>query len=700
MATVLTGLWAVGVTVALTGTAWLVGQALPGRPGWLWPAAGLLAGALAGGPAVLLAVRPKSPVIRAIGRAWALGALALAVLSLARAVPEQHNTAYLLLLSPGLLLARRLPPGGLPRGLVLGLAALIPWLCLTALGGLTETLAAVLAAAGVGALAARLLDFPGPRHRLLRGLVAVVVLTLVSGGTGADTAGLAALIALPLLGFAVPFTGPRGTAVLVGLGAFGPLAFVEPVQASVIVGVEDELMWVLLAALLSAAAGLLAIPALWLRPAFTATVLGAAAVLSYGTVGHPGLYGDELFVVMAQQASLSNLPADVHARRAEVYRRLVDTADRTQAPLRRELSRLHIAYTPFYLVNGIEVSGGPEVRAWLSTQSTVDRVLLNPRLRPLPKPPPVLGGHTVVDGRPQWTVTMLGADRVWVAGDTGQGVVVGGSDSGVDGTHPALRNGFRGGDDSWYDPAGGTRTPTDYGGHGTHTLGSAVGGNGIGIAPGARWMACVDLPRNLGSPAGYLRCLQYMLAPFPYGGDPLRDGRPARSADVLVNSWGCPGEEGCDAGTLRPAVDALSAAGIFVTAAAGNSGSDCGTVTDPPATYPSTFTVGAVDRHGTLAGFSSRGNGKPEALAPGVNVVSALPGNGYAALSGTSMATPMVAGVVALMWSANPALIGDVRATRDLLHDTGRPVQDGCGTGSRLVDADAAVRAARKRAPG
>ncbi len=698
VATVVVGLWAVGVTAALDGVAWLVGQVLPDTPAWPGPVAGALTGVLVGGPALLLALLPKSPVIRATGRAWALGALALAVLSLARAIPVQHNVGYLLALSPTLAAAWRLPRGGVIRGLTGGLAALLPWLCLTALGGLAETLAAIVAAAGIGALAARLAKIEDPRHRLLRGLVAVVVLALVAGGTGAGSAGIAALIALPLLGFAVPFAGPRGTAVLVGLGALGPFAFVSPVQASLVLGLDDEPKWVLLAALLSAVAGLLAIPVLRLR--YAAVPVAAAAVLGYVTVGHPGLYGDELFVVLKAQASMANLPPDVPARRAEVYRRLVDTADRTQTPLRRTLSRLHLAYTPFYLVNGIEVSGGPEVRAWLSTRSDVDRVLVNPRLRPIPEPPSVLSGRSHVDGRTQWNITAIGADTVWAGGDTGQGVVVGTSDSGVDGTHPALRNGFRGGDDSWYDPGGGTRSPTDYGGHGTHTLGTAVGGDGIGVAPGARWMGCVNLPRNLGSPAGYLRCWQYLLAPFPYGGDPLRDGRPGRSADVLVDSWGCPTVEGCDAGALRPAADALTAAGIFVTAASGNDGDSCDSVTDPPAPYPSVLTVGAVDRTGTVARFSSRGKGKPELLAPGVDVVSALPGGGYAPLSGTSMADPHVAGVVALMWSANPALRGDVPATRRLLVETGKPVEDGCRTGSRLVDAAAAVQAARNGAPG
>jgi hypothetical protein len=700
-------LWVVGITGALHAAAWLVEQALlvaelP-RPAWLWPLAGLMAAVLAGIPALLLALLPSSPVIRATGRAWATGALLLAVLALARAVPVQHNTGYLLLLA--LLAAAgtvgwRPPPGGVLRGTAAGLAALIPWLCLTALGGLLETLAAVAAAAAVGRLAARLLDFPGPARVWLRGLVAIVVLTLVAAGTGAGGAAIAALIALPLLGFAAALLGGRGVAVLVGLGALGPLAFVEPVQASLLLGLGDEPRWVLTAALLSAAVGLLSAALLGLisRPlvgVLTALALGASAVVCYVTVGRPGLYGDELFVVLKTQASLADLPSGVPARRAEVYRRLVDTADRTQAPLRRELSRLHIAFTPFYLVNGLEVSGGPALRAWLSARGEVDRVLLNPRLRPVPDPPGKLAGRPRADDRPQWNVSAIGADRVWAGGDTGQGIVVGGSDSGVDGRHPALADGFRGGVDSWYDPAGGTRTPTDYHGHGTHTLGTAVGSHGIGVAPGARWIGCVDLPRDLGNVTGYLRCLQYMLAPFRYGGDPLRDGRPERSADVLVNSWGCPELEGCDPPALRPAVDALSAAGIFVTAAAGNSGPRCGSVDDPPARYPSAYAVGATDRSGTTASFSSRGNGKPDLLAPGVGVVSALPGGGYGALSGTSMATPHVAGVVALMWAADPKLVGDIARTRALLARTATPVAPTCATAPGLVNADAAVRAAR-----
>jgi subtilisin family serine protease len=128
-------------------------------------------------------------------------------------------------------------------------------------------------------------------------------------------------------------------------------------------------------------------------------------------------------------------------------------------------------------------------------------------------------------------------------------------------------------------------------------------------------------------------------------------------------------------------VDALRAAGIFVVASAGNDGPQCSTITDPIAIYDSTFSVGAVDEARNLAPFSSTGpvsvdaSGrlKPDVAAPGVDVWSAYPGRQYAMLSGTSMAGPHVAGVVALLWSANPALIGDIERTEAILRETAQP---------------------------
>jgi subtilisin family serine protease len=196
------------------------------------------------------------------------------------------------------------------------------------------------------------------------------------------------------------------------------------------------------------------------------------------------------------------------------------------------------------------------------------------------------------------------------------------------------------------------------------------------VAPDAQWIGCVNLERNLGSPSRYLDCLQFMLAPFPHGGNPFTDGRPARAPHVLTNSWGCPLIEGCDAGALRPAVQALAAAGIAVVVAAGNSGPLCNSIVDPPATYDTSITVAAANQARQVTDFSSRGprpTGKPDLAAPGDEVVSAMPGNTYAALSGTSMAAPHVAGLIALLWSQRPELIGDLATTRGLLRDAATP---------------------------
>lgn len=800
VAAVLTGCWTVAVTVPGQLGGWLVDQVLLGfgrdRVPWLWPAAGLLTVVLVGTPALLLALLPRSAAVRATGRAWLAAALVLGVFGLLRAVPPVHHEAYLAGLAAtaavAALVLRRVfrrpadqtvAPGPVPGtpaaveggspvvragrpdpatllAIAAGLALLLPWAWLGALGGLLETVLAALAAAAVGAVAGALLgttfwsrfavgEPPRPaRLVLVGGLVSGVALLPLAAGSGQSGAQLPALLTLPPTGFALAALyavarrrHPAGsvptapTRWLVGLAAFGPLAFADPEEITLLlVGSRDVPFWVAVAggaglgvALLLAAAYavLFARRGARVPSRRTAAVCAAVLLVTLAAVdlgpGQPGLHGERLFVVLREQADLTGLPAAApgragrDARAREVYRRLVDTADRTQADLRRELTRLRLDPEPYYLVNAIEVDGGPGVRAWLAGRPEVGRVLVSQRLRPLPAPAGTTRGTDPAPTGPEWNIRRIGADRVWSQlGVTGAGVVIGSSDSGVDGRHPALAEGFRGGDDSWYDPWDGTRVPTDSGGHGTHTLGSAVGRGGIGVAPGAQWVGCVNLDRNLGSPAHYLDCLQFMLAPFPAGGDPFTDGRPERAPDILTNSWGCPGIEGCDAGVLRPATAALDAAGIFVVAAAGNTGPWCASIDDPPAPYPDVLTVGAVDQRDRVAEFSSRGPvpggaTKPDVLAPGVGVRSAMPGGGYGTLDGTSMATPQVAGVVALMWSANPALVGDPARTRQLLRETATPAEptyrsrapgDACGgpaniTGAGLVDAYAAVEAAR-----
>ena len=676
--------------------------------------------------------------------------------------------------------ARGRAPRGRPSGVVpaLILAPLIvfPLLLWGSLGSLLDTFFNLLAGLALGLLAGLLLDAlhfqPLAGHPRgdwgdfgFAALSAGVALVILGSGFGFGGSQLLLLLALPPLGLAVAALGlgaRRGAgsawlaiAILVGLVTAAVLMFVDPAELVLVLGNDEISTWAIRAAALSLGLGLLAglvvaVVSIAQRRSAGATALASGPIAPAGSIaraassgprllglagvlavwllagllyllgGQPGFHGDWLFVVMRDQADVSaayNIP-DRPRRLRFVYDTLVQHADSSQAGLRAALDRLHITYHPYYLVNGLEVNGGPVLRAYLATRPEVDRVLDSPHLRPLPQPPAPILGDMPAPTAPQWNITSIGADRVWnELHVTGQGIVVGQSDSGVQGDHPALRDGYRGidggNDYNWLDPWNGTTHPVDAGGHGTHTLGSAVGRGGIGVAPGAQWFACVNLARNLANPPLYLTCMEFMLAPWPQAGDPLRAGDPARAADVINNSWGCPPLEGCDAAVLGPAVAALRAAGIFVVASAGNEGPFCGSIKEPLALYPGAFSVGAVDSFGVLAPFSSRGpvtvdgsnRPKPDISAPGVGVLSSLPHNAYGELDGTSMAGPHVVGTVALMWSANPKLIGDIDRTEKILVDTARPAtsagggQGSCdsgplpndGLGHGLLDAYAAV---------
>ena len=194
-----------------------------------------------------------------------------------------------------------------------------------------------------------------------------------------------------------------------------------------------------------------------------------------------------------------------------------------------------------------------------------------------------------------------------------------------------------------------------------------------------------------GTPATYLECFEFFLAPYPVGGTPA-EGDPTKAPDVTNNSWGCPPSEGCSWDTPQSAVQAQRAAGIMTVVSAGNAGSSCGSVDDPPALYDAAYSVAATNSSDGLAGFSSRGPAsnnlgdptlmKPDISAPGVNVCSSVPGGGYSCWQGTSMAGPHVAGAVALLWSAKPELTNNQTATEALINDSAyrlSHIVEGCG---------------------
>ena len=717
---------------------------------------------------VPLALLIRAPRFRAVYQTWAMSAALIAWFALARVFSAmQLQAAALAFVVLSLIgafalhrLARRRQQtfprdfSALPTALMLAPIIVAPIIAYGALGSLMDTLLNLLAGLGLGLCASILLntflfqplaaDDQGHLGEskpscAFGALAAIVALAILTTGFGAPGAQLLLLVVVPPLGLIVAAMNRAWIAMtaLIGLVAAAVLTFFDPVELALVLsfGTNGEILgWVMravgIACLIGLILGVLALivarlhPSTLLRMPTVAwcgvVVIWFAALALFFFVGKPGFYGEQLFVILKDQADLSHAPtiADRNERLSFVYTTLTQQANRTQANLRATLDRLGISYRPYYLVNALEVNAGPMLNAYLMAQPEVDRVIDSPHLRPLPAPLQTSRGRLAAPAQTPWNIKFIGADRVWdELKITGKGIVVGQSDSGAQGDHPALRDGYRGrngGDDyNWLDPWYATRAPTDIGGHGTHTLGTMVGRGGIGVAPDAEWIACVNLARNLGDPPLYLNCMQFMLAPYPQNGDPLRDGDPTRAAHVLNNSWGCPPIEGCDANSLRPAVDALRAAGIFVVVSAGNNGPRCAGIIEPLAIYANVFSVGSINRTGKLSSFSSRGpvtvDGsnriKPDILAPGEGIISSFPGNSYAIEQGTSMAGPHVVGTVVLMWSANPRLIGDIDRTTKILIETAKPYEgqvDECGsngvpndaTGYGIVDAYAAVKAA------
>src|SRR5262249_54358119 len=402
------------------------------------------------------------------------------------------------------------------------------------------------------------------------------------------------------------------------------------------------------------------------------------------------------------QADLS--PADSLRTKEEkgrfVFETLLARASETQAPLLRWLEERGVQRRAFYIINAILVKGSREIALELAARDDVARIEGNPQLQGI-QPIGVdnsTSNQAMLEESTEPGVNYIRAPEVWALGFTGQGLVIGGQDTGVMWDHPALRNQSRGWDGAnakhdynWHDSVhsqGGacgfdSTTPCDDNNHGTHTLGSALGAEGaanqVGVAPGAKFIACRNMDRGRGTPATYLECFEFFLAPYPVGGAPAQ-GDPSKAPHITTNSWACPPSEGCSPDTLKSAVEAQRAAGIMTVVAAGNDGGrGCSSVVDPPALYDASYSVGAFSAiTGEIASFSSRGpvtiDGsnrlKPDITAPGVGVRSAVRGGGYASFSGTSMATPHVAGAVALLWSAYPDLRGRVDLTENILDES------------------------------
>lgn len=460
-------------------------------------------------------------------------------------------------------------------------------------------------------------------------------------------------------------------------------------------------------------------------------------------------------VQLAEQADLSQeaaLPRGPE-RRAAVWADLVATADRTQPALAAELDRLQRigvvdGYRSAVLANTmfVDVDKHHETRFHSEMRrleragvvAAVERDVSAPGESPQdwPYPEPgedtdwkqYLGAPFAGDGRGSPIrdlpvvaphLEAIGAPAAWKRGITGDGVRIGLIDDGFDVTHPALRGAYEGTgtnhDYTWKDLALGRRQPYQlkHASHGTGMASVAVGRTAsgtTGVAPDATFIAVRhSYPSETSRPDHYqgwsnlVVGLEWMLAPSTQDGA-VRDAR--RGADIVSISLRDPYHS--LEKTMRTAVGQLLDAGVLVVEGAGNEGPEPGTI-GAPSDLADVLTIGASDASGKVAPFSSRGpvhaprhaderaTTKPDLLAPGSGIVQALPGGGYASNSGTSPATPVAAGVAALVMSAFPQL--DARAVADVLRASARDVHRvgvDSVSGHGLIDVPAALREAER----
>ncbi len=429
----------------------------------------------------------------------------------------------------------------------------------------------------------------------------------------------------------------------------------------------------------------------------------SASLLAKAERGH----AVDFLVVLHEKADVSDAKnLNTKEEKGEhVFNHLKQTANRSQQNILNFLQAGKITHKSFYIINSIYVIGDLDLIKTLAERNDVAQIYDNPKFQMEELPDEDLAnprGPAALE----WGIDMINADDVWAMGYNGQDVVVAGCDTGYEWFHPAIQPRYRGwnGADAdhnynWHDaiheysPLGDSMNvcglsspvPCDDNSHGTHTMGTMVGSDGdnqIGVAPGAKWIACRNMEDGNGALSTYIECFEWFLAPTDLNSE---NPDPSKAPHVVNNSWYCSEGEGCNIDNwslLEIAVDNMKLSGIVVVVSAGNfGGGGCETVQAPPAIFANSFSIGSTRDNDTLSGFSSRGpvtvdgsnRMKPEVVAPGSNVRSCTLNGEYGNKSGTSMAGPHAAGLVALIISANPGLAGQVDVIEDIIMQTAVP---------------------------
>ena len=413
-------------------------------------------------------------------------------------------------------------------------------------------------------------------------------------------------------------------------------------------------------------------------------------------------------------AQMINRKAPLSERRKAVILSLQEKADNTQLELIDFLTTHpkveKQSIRSFWIANMVFVKAPAEVIAQLSWRKDVAKIDKNARLRMVEYTEENCEYAPPAPGRIEPGIAAIKAPELWKMGYTGAGRKALGSDTGIEPSHPAIRNSYQGiyspQEQSWFNYVSPLSLPFDCDNHGTHTIGTVLGldrltFDTIGVAYDAVWMGANILCSGLGTEDN-IASFQWALDP---DGDPnTMDDMP----DAINNSWYDPDvrNDECD-GEYVDVLNALEAAGVAVIFSAGNEGPDDATITPPHninTNIVNSFTVGAVNGNSPsypIAGFSSRGPSqcggdssiliKPEVSAPGVSVRSSIRNGEYSNFSGTSMAAPHVVGAILLLKQAFPYLSGkDLKlALYFTARDLGTPGEDNV-FGMGIIDVKAA----------
>lgn len=344
------------------------------------------------------------------------------------------------------------------------------------------------------------------------------------------------------------------------------------------------------------------------------------------------------------------------------------------------------SYESFFIINCVNLVARKSVIVELAKRDDVEKIIENKVIK-VEKPEKnenIRMSRSAYDIHIPWNLKAINAYKAQrYTKDCNNEVVVGIIDSGVDSTHRAISKNYRGNDSSlaaysWYNTItgkdGSQEKPYDDRGHGTHVCGTILGSKEnalLGVAPKAKWIGVKVFDQDGETDnVKLLKAGEWIMAP---------NGDPTKAPKVVNNSWGGNSNDGF----FQEIVKKWREAGIFPVFSAGNVGpfNDGGDDSiGTPGAYPESYAVGAIRKDEHIAKFSLRGKSsytnkiKPDIVAPGVNILSCIPGEKYTIYTGTSMAAPHVTGVIALMLQVNPNLTVD--QIENILNETALPLKD------------------------